>query len=70
MYGCQQHGVPRLPGGKKDEEKLAVLFLALGFVVEIHQNLAGSEKKFLHNKLYGAEQYSGAVCFKPWHISQ
>ena len=48
-----------LPGGKKDEEKLLVLFSALGFTVKIHQNLIG--RKIVDTvKSYGAMQHSGA----------
>ena len=50
---------PRLPGGKKDEEKLLELFTALRFDVKIHQNLTG-EEIFYTVKSYGARQHSGA----------
>ena len=48
-----------LPGGKKDEEKLAVLFTGLGFKVKNHQNLTGEEISDTV-KSYSAEQHSGA----------
>ena len=48
-----------LPGGKRDEERLAVLFTALGFDVDIHQNLTGKEV-FDTVKSYGAMQHRGA----------
>ena len=48
-----------LPGGKKDEEKLVVLFSTLGFKVKIHQNLTG--RKIVDTvKSYSAMQHSGA----------
>jgi hypothetical protein len=48
-----------LPGGKKDEEKIAVLCAALGFDMKIHRNLTRNEilKKV---KSYGARQHRGA----------
>ena len=48
-----------LPGGKKDEEKLVLLFTALGFIVKIHQNLTGKEIVDTV-KSYGAMHHSGA----------
>jgi hypothetical protein len=54
-----QDDVNDLSGGKKDEEKMAVLFTALGFDVEIHRNLTG--KDILDTvRSYGAKQHSGA----------
>ena len=48
-----------LPGGKKDEEKLLLLFSALGFKVKIYQNFTG--RKIVDTvKSYGAMQHSGA----------
>jgi hypothetical protein len=49
----------RLPGGKKDEERMAVLFAALGFDVKIHRNRTGEEIT-LTVKSYGDRQHSGA----------
>jgi hypothetical protein len=55
-------GAASLPGGEKDEEKMAVLFSALGFNVKIHRNLTG--KGLLDTaESYGAEQHSGAFFF-------
>ena len=48
-----------LPGGQKDEEKLAVLFIDLKFDVNTHQNLTGEEISDIV-KSYGAKQHSGA----------
>ena len=50
---------PRLPGGKKDEEKLAVLFTTLGFEVKTHRNLTGKE---ISNTVesYSTRKHSGA----------
>ena len=47
-----------LPGGKKDEESLKVLFTTLGFDVKIHQNLTGNE---IIRKVesYGKMQHEG-----------
>jgi hypothetical protein len=48
-----------LPGGKKDEEKMAALFSDLGFDVKPHQNLTGKQ---ISNTVesYGDEQHRGA----------
>jgi hypothetical protein len=49
----------RLPGGKKDEERMAVLCAALGFNVKIHRNLTGEEISRTV-KSYGSKQHNGA----------
>ena len=49
----------RLTVGEEDEERLAVLFSALGFDVKIHRNLTGKEI-YDQVKLYGARQHTGA----------
>ena len=54
-----KHGLSELPGGKKDEESLAVLFITLGFDVKIHENLTANE---IINKTesYGKMEHKGA----------
>ena len=47
-----------LPGGKIDEQSLAVLFLTLGFDVKIHENLTANEI-IQRAESYGRKEHKG-----------